>query len=196
MSSNHIQEYKIAVLGDAAVGKTTLVRAFIDDTTQQLGKYRPTLGTDIRRQKVDVFTKEGSSRVSLTIWDLSGQPTFRSLVTDALTGASGAILVYEIEKYESFQAIAHWFEFLWKAHPASTEKPVVIVGNKKDSRRRNKGKVTPGQGRDYAKLISNHTGFETPFHEVSAIEKDNVTAPFRDLARLLLQKEKGVIKKT
>ncbi|MFX0113120.1 MAG: Rab family GTPase [Candidatus Hodarchaeota archaeon] len=187
MSLEKGKSFKIAVLGDAAVGKTTLVRAFIEDTSKPLGAYRPTLGVDIRRKEIAVFLEKNPTRELVAIWDLSGQPTFRSLVSQSLKGAGSAIIVYDIGRYETFEAIKNWIDYLWQAEPASIEKPIVLVGNKKDLRRRNLGKVTPGQGRDYAIQISRYTKIETPFHETAALQKDNVSAPFRDAVKLLLQ---------
>ncbi|MFW9916458.1 MAG: GTP-binding protein [Candidatus Thorarchaeota archaeon] len=179
--------FKIAVLGDAAVGKTTLVRAFIDDTSKPLGAYRPTLGAEIKRREIDVILESKRRIASLAIWDLSGQPTFRSLVTKALAGAEAAIVIFDIGRIETFQSVASWIDFLWKAEPHSIQKPIVLVGNKKDLRRKRLDRVTPGQARDYAGQVSRYTGLETPYHETAAIEKGNVAAPFKDAARLLLQ---------
>ena len=181
-------DLKVAVLGEAGVGKTTLVRAFVEDTSKPLGTYRPTLGAEIRRQDVDVFIGKDPTRISLVIWDLSGQPTFRSLVTESLAGSTAAIVCYDIGRYETFQAVASWFDFLWKAEPTTLKKPIILVGNKKDLRRRNLSQITPGQGKDYATTITRYTGVETPFFETAAIEKSNVSAPFKKLAKMLLEK--------
>ncbi|MFQ5979029.1 MAG: Rab family GTPase [Candidatus Heimdallarchaeota archaeon] len=190
MDPDQGKSFKIALLGEAGVGKTTLARAFIEDSSQSLGAQRPTLGVDIRRKEISIFLEKNPSRELVAIWDLSGQPTFRSLVSQALQGAGAAIVVYDIGRYETFQAAASWLDFLWKAEPANIKKPIVLVGNKRDVRRKKLGKVTPGQGKDYAIQISRYTGIETPFHETAAIIRDNVSAPFRDAVKLLLQQLK------
>lgn len=114
------------MLGEAMVGKTTLVTAFmgVDEIAEG---YRATLGTDLSRKTVQINGEE----VLFQIWDLSGQQAFRSIRSNFLKGAKGAIIVYDISSRRSFSKINDWLQ---EVISIVGKIPVVLVGNKLDLR--------------------------------------------------------------
>ncbi|MFX1486184.1 MAG: Rab family GTPase [Promethearchaeota archaeon] len=116
--------FKILLLGDAAVGKTTLVTRFVKGKFRS--DYKMTIGVDILSKDVEV---NGEIAV-LSIWDIAGQERFKSFRNVFYRGASGAFIVYDLTRAQTFQNLRNWIDelnqFLGKA--VST----VIVGNKVD----------------------------------------------------------------
>ena len=115
--------YKILIAGDASVGKTTLVRRFVDgvfvDTTTM------TLGVDFLLKQIDFE----DSCSQLQLWDIGGQIRFRFMVEKYIPGAAGALLLFDITSMPSFVNIAKWVQIL-RTHDYKL--PIVLVGTKYD----------------------------------------------------------------
>jgi len=119
-----IKEYKIPFVGDASVGKTSIITRFshnrFNDSTL------PTVGGSNFHVTVD----SGGSSVVLNIWDTAGQEKFRSLVPLYTRGADLVVIVFDIAEPESFKGVEEWFnkirgEYMLKC-------PVFVVANKID----------------------------------------------------------------
>eukprot|EP01156_Anaeramoeba_ignava_P003606 Anaeramoba_ignava/a223447_21.p1 GENE.a223447_21~~a223447_21.p1 ORF type:complete len:217 (-),score=49.42 a223447_21:80-730(-) len=92
---------KIVLLGDIDVGKTSLIRRYVD------GKYRttrPTIGAAFFSKEVEV----GENQMTIRIWDTSGQEQFRSLAPLYYRLSKAAILVYDISRQSSFDNLNYW----------------------------------------------------------------------------------------
>ncbi|MCL7030223.1 hypothetical protein MKW94_000226, partial [Papaver nudicaule] len=85
--SNHSYDYsfKILLVGDSGVGKSSILVSFISNTTEDLS---PTIGVDF---KIKMFTV-GGKRLKLTIWDTAGQERFRTVTSSYYRGVQGVIL--------------------------------------------------------------------------------------------------------
>ena len=90
-------QYKVILLGDGAVGKTSIAMRFSDDQFSQ--NYKQTVGVDffIRRLKVPP-----NYEIALQIWDIGGQSIGSKMVTSYIGGAHAVLLCYDITNYESF----------------------------------------------------------------------------------------------
>lgn len=114
---------KICLIGDFAVGKTSLVRRFVENRFDD--KYLSSIGVKISRKTV-LFD---SYRLNLLIWDLAGSDTIPVIESGYMRGAAGAILVCDLTRPETlntFQRLAEQFR---------TQNPKAIlvgVGNKAD----------------------------------------------------------------
>ena len=114
---------KIVVGGDATVGKTCLLRRFVDEmfdnsTTMTVG--------------VDFYIKElciDESVCTLQIWDLGGQPRFRFMFDSYMRGTKGALLLFDLSNFDSFLNVGRWIHIL-RDH--ASDLPVLIVGSKMD----------------------------------------------------------------
>jgi Ras-related protein Rab-6A len=123
-ASSSINNYKIVVLGDINVGKTSILSRFRYGSFDQ--SYMPTLG-------IDFFTKNlfyEDKTIRLILWDTAGQERFRSLIPSYLKNADCIIIVYDITNKDSFNSLAHWLN---DAKNNTIEGTIfVICGNKID----------------------------------------------------------------
>ncbi|GAH07002.1 unnamed protein product, partial [marine sediment metagenome] len=76
--------YKIVILGEAAVGKTSLLNRFCEDTFNE--DYKPTLGANIIRKDVNI---EENTKVRLIMWDLAGQEKYNVIRSMYFQGCEG-----------------------------------------------------------------------------------------------------------
>jgi Ras-related protein Rab-6A len=114
--------HRVIVLGDSAVGKTSIINQFIYGAVQ--AQHQPTVG-------IDFFSKTliaGDSQVRLQIWDTAGQERFHSLIPSYIRDATVAVLVYDITSQSTFESVKGWHQrTLDLASPA-----FAVVGNKVD----------------------------------------------------------------
>ncbi len=117
--------FKISLLGDGAVGKTSLRRRYMGQgfTTQHL----MTIGADfaILEKEVDGI------KVTWQIWDLAGQESFKNVRNMYYRGCFGALLVFDITNKQSFLNLDNWLKELLK-HNGRGPIPLIILGNKVD----------------------------------------------------------------
>jgi Ras-related protein Rab-6A len=123
-ATSSINNYKIVVIGDINVGKTSILSRFRYGSFEQ--SYMPTLG-------IDFFTKNlfyEDKTIRLILWDTAGQERFRSLIPSYLKNADCIIIVYDITNKDSFNSLAHWLD---DAKNNTVEGTIfVICGNKID----------------------------------------------------------------
>ncbi|MFX1513792.1 MAG: Rab family GTPase [Promethearchaeota archaeon] len=170
---------KLVMIGDATVGKTTLIKAFMGGEIQE--GYRATLGADIGKKNVKI----GKSSMTFQIWDLSGQQSFKQVRTTFYKGAKGAILVYDISQRETFDNLQSWSNEFWNTVGLQ---PIVIVGNKIDLRKIGQEEVTTEEGKKYAQQIEDETMIKTPFVEACAIRRENADEAFIQIGMLILDR--------
>ena len=116
--------FKILLLGDSAVGKTTLVNKFIQGKFS--ADYKMTIGVDIMTKTLNIDGTE----VVLSIWDIAGQDRFRSFRSVFYRGASGALVVFDLTRLSSFQNLDRWVSELLEF--VGRRIPLVFIGNKAD----------------------------------------------------------------
>lgn len=133
---------KIVILGDAGVGKTSLMNRY--STGKFTGQYKATIGADFLTKQVMVTDTFGQRHlVTLQIWDTAGQERFQSLGVAFYRGADGAMLVYDVTDPHSLDHLQHWRqEFLEHVGGPSSipgmvtdqvaQFPFLVVGNKAD----------------------------------------------------------------
>lgn len=95
---------KICMIGDFSVGKTSLIRRFVD--RQFSDKYLSTVGVKISRKAVEVPGEKGESKeLQLLIWDIEGQTKFKAIAPSYLLGAKGAIIVADVSREETIESL-------------------------------------------------------------------------------------------
>ncbi|KAK0417800.1 hypothetical protein QR680_013219 [Steinernema hermaphroditum] len=142
---------KVAILGDANVGKTALLNRFVFDRFEH--DYKFTVGADFYNRTIE--NKHGN-RVHLQIWDTAGHERFHSILPAIVRDASAAVLVYDVTDESSFHNVAYWRMFVQLE--CRNDPFVVIVGTKADDVK--KRQVANSSGRRFAA--------ETSFLETSA----------------------------
>ncbi len=114
---------KICLLGEAKVGKTTLVYRYIENKFRT--DFRSTLGVNLLKKTVKI----GDSTIATQIWDLGCQEPFKKLRKLYLEGAEGALLLFDVTNQQSFIKLGEWISSFREVHG---NKPVVLIGNKID----------------------------------------------------------------
>lgn len=119
---------KICLIGDSAVGKTSLIRRYVMDIFSD--KYIATFGTKISKKKLKVKHKGTQKEVTLVIWDVIGQKEFRELVKEAhFYGSNGALVVCDTTRKKSLAGLGEWVKGLYSV---TGKIPLVFLANKSD----------------------------------------------------------------
>jgi small GTP-binding protein len=114
---------KICLLGDFAVGKTSLVRRYVEGRFED--KYLSTIGVKIARRSL----LRPAGQLDLLIWDLAGSDEFSRTAPRYLRGAAGALMVCDLTRPETLAAFDYYAQLL---HAEAAEVPRVLLGNKAD----------------------------------------------------------------
>ncbi len=122
-SPTHSHTAKVIVIGEATVGKTSLITRFVKGIFNP--SYILTIGVNFYVQDFNMTDKV----LRLVIWDTAGQERFSSLRQLYYDGAKGAILVYDKTNEESFEKLGYWLNEI-KTNMGDV--PIVLVGNKAD----------------------------------------------------------------
>ncbi|KAF4660239.1 Ras- protein Rab-2A [Perkinsus olseni] len=162
--------FKYIIIGDTGVGKSCLLLQFTDK------RFRPdhdlTIGVEFGARLVNVDGKQ----IKLQIWDTAGQESFRSITRSYYRGATGALLVYDISRRDTFNHLTRWLE---EARQNSNPNMVImLIGNKCDLERR---EVSYEEGAQFAK------GNNLIFLEASAKTAQNVEEAFLQTARKIYE---------
>lgn len=122
--SSRTTNFKVVLLGEGCVGKTSLVLRYCEDKFND--KHISTLQASFLNKKLNV----GGKRVNLSIWDTAGQERFHALGPIYYRDSNGAILVYDITDEDSFQKVKNWVKELRKM--LGEDISLCIAGNKID----------------------------------------------------------------
>lgn len=175
MESTHDYLFKIILIGDSGVGKTSLMKRYTDNTYTKDGA--STIGVDFKIKTIVV----GGKRVKLQIWDTAGQERFKAIVAHYYRGANGIMLVFDMLNRESFEHLKDWMAEIDKRDvPKATQ--IKIIGNKIDSRDRIQ--VTRD---DVKSFLDQYRIPESNFCEVSARDDLNVEDSFVKLTESLIE---------
>jgi len=159
-------EFKLILVGDGGVGKTTLVKRHMTGEFQK--KYIPTLGVEVNR--VRFMTNCGP--IIFNVWDTAGQEKFGGLRDGYYVRSDCAIVMFDVTSRTTYQNVPNWFQDVQRA---VGKIPSVLVGNKVD--------VAERQVK--AQNITYHRKFGIQYYDVSAKTNFNFEKPFLWLARQL-----------
>ncbi len=172
--------HKIILIGDAAVGKTTLRKKFMGESTG--GQYLMTIGADFSIKKLDV---DGELNV-LQIWDLAGQRKFGAIIDGYFKGTKGIILVFSLNNPDSFANLKNWIDDFLKSGKNEIM-PIIIIGNKSDlpdrAVRRTQVEIFMSKLRTRFAIPT----FQVNYFETSGITGDNVPEAFNELAEIMIE---------
>ena len=164
--------FKVIIIGNTEVGKTSLMLRFADNAFSD--QHLTTIGVDFKVCRVAV----GDSIVKLQLWDTAGQDRFRTITSTYYRGAHGVIVVYDLTCLKSFHNVDSWLQEL-DAHNSELYK--IIVGNKSDMP--DQRVVSTEDGQQLAERLG------TRLFETSAKNNANVEEMFRYMAEQLLEKK-------
>jgi len=118
---------KICLLGDGAVGKTSLIRKFVFDTFDD--KYIMTFGTKVSKKDISMVREGQEFNLTFLIWDILGQRVHDNIHSAYYQGASGAFIVCDATRRETLEHMDEWIEVFRKVN---NDSPVVLLANKTD----------------------------------------------------------------
>ena len=169
-----IPSYKITLIGDSGVGKTSIIGRFITGFfTEEINS---TLGFNYSQK---IYEKNGK-KISLNLWDTAGQEKYRSLGKNFYKDSYIIIIVYDITNKNSFKNIKK----IWYPDTQSFGEKIKIIalaGNKKD--KYEEEEVSDEEGSSYAKEI------KANFFLVSANSGEGISTMFQTLADNLFDKK-------
>jgi len=175
--------FKILVIGDSGVGKSSILVRFTDDEFED-GR-ACTIGVDFKTKLLDLSAEQ--HKINLNIWDTAGQEKFRSLTSSYYRGTHGIILVYDVTKRKSFESITHWLNEV-NLYSTNSDVCMLLIGNKIDKPER---EVSREEGSKFARQHN------MLFVECSSKTRLGVDQGFDDLVQKILNvpslwsKEKG-----
>lgn len=164
---------KVCLLGDFAVGKTSLVRRFVYSRFDD--KYISTIGVNVSRKTISVVHDDQVAQLTIMLWDLAGSEEFNSMRASYLRGAAGAVLVCDLTRPESLESLHGYVLDQLSLNP---EARMVLAANKHD---------LAGQHRLTEEQIQATAGsLNIPYYLTSARTGAQVDDMFRRLGQLLL----------
>ena len=173
--------FKFIVIGDHEVGKTSILRRFVEG--RFLADYRTTIGLNVLDHNFEFFGNE----ISLFLWDIGAQQYFKRYRKVYYKGAQAAFIVFDLTQKDSFYNVRNWFDELIEFK--ENEISVVIVGNKRDLV--NERVVDYEEGVTYAEMLSEKYDKKISYIETSALTGENIEEAFGIVAYhyIMLSKE-------
>ena len=154
-----VTRHKIIFVGDAGVGKTTIISRVMDNPFNEV--YEPSIGVDFMSKII----KYRGQNIKLQIWDTAGQEKYKGLIPSYVRNSSIVFLIYDISVKTSFDNIPKWISFIRSIENTT----LVLCGNKIDLDKR---EVTKEQG----EALAQKEGIA--FYEISAKSGEGIKNMF------------------
>ena len=161
---------KIMVLGNTAVGKTSFILKYTENTFQEV--HLSTMGIDYKEKHIIIEGK----KYRLSVYDTTGQERYKSLAFSLIKNTDGIILIYDVTNESSFKAVPDWIQ---SAREKKGENyPMIILGNKIDLEDERKVKTEDGEE------LAQKYGLD--FYEISNKENVNIENAILTLVKKIL----------
>jgi len=181
LDSGGIYKFKFIIIGDSSVGKTSIIRRFVENKFTL--DYRATLGLNVLSHSIKFYGNE----VSLSLWDVGAQDYFKRFRKTYYVGAQAAFIVFDVCNRESFDNVKIWYkeldEFLGK------KIPITIVGNKVDLTDQRIVQYKNGVAL-VDELSKEYSGGDISYIETSALTGENIEDAFSLIAYHYIMKSK------
>ncbi|MFW9875937.1 MAG: Rab family GTPase [Candidatus Thorarchaeota archaeon] len=165
-------QFKIIIVGDPNVGKTSLILRYTDNAFRR--NYVPTLGVMVS----DKIFEIQNTVIQLTIWDIGGQQKFQTMRQQFYRGSDAVFLVFDLTRVESFNSIPKWYSDIQGQLGERSEDLIgYIIGNKNDLK--DERAITT----EMMSHLSSRLNLEST--ETSALLGENVNDAFAAIATLL-----------
>lgn len=155
----NIPEFKLILVGDGGVGKTTFVKRHLTGEFEK--KYVATLGVEVYPLKFHT----NCGQIQFNVWDTAGQEKFGGLRDGYYIQGQCAIIMFDVTSRITYKSVPNWHRDLTRV---CENIPIVLCGNKVDVKDR---KVK-------AKQITFHRKKNLPYYEISAKNNYNFEKPF------------------
>ncbi|XP_068595530.1 EF-hand calcium-binding domain-containing protein 4B [Brachionichthys hirsutus] len=165
--------FKIILVGNSSVGKTSLLRRFCNDSFH--ADTSATVGIDY---SVKTISLDGS-HVALQMWDTAGQERYRSITKQFFRKADGVVVMYDITSEQSFTDVRQWVTSVKES--TGEDIPIMLLGNKTDK------EIDRRVQREVGERLAKDC--QMTFHECSAYSGQSVVESMVHLARILEEQE-------
>lgn len=118
------RNFKVVLIGDPAVGKTTLAGATMNAPFSSI--YKPTVGASLTKIPYEI----GNETIWIHLWDTAGMEQYRSLAPVYYRDSQAAVLVYDVTNRQSFESLQSWLQYFRST--VGPDCPVILLGNKLD----------------------------------------------------------------
>ncbi|NVM04975.1 MAG: GTP-binding protein [Candidatus Helarchaeota archaeon] len=125
MSEGKKYQLKVVVVGDPAVGKTSLIRRFADDKFED--EYKHTIGADFNVKVIEY--PEVKKNAVLTVWDIGGQERFEIIRRYYYEGSHAGFIVFDLTNKDAFKHVLNWYNDL---REYLKDIPIALLANKLD----------------------------------------------------------------
>lgn len=173
MDSKHLIK-KIVLLGDSAVGKTSLMRRYVIDNFDD--KYIATIGTKVSKKEIEFKLPGKTIFLTMQIWDVLGQREFKKVRSIGIEGSDGVLLVADLTRPETIAGLLDfWYP---QVQQLEGDLPTILIGNKAD--------ILKDGNEAKDKLSSAAEEMSSPFFICSAKTGENVENSFKSLGELVI----------
>ena len=167
--------FKFVLVGDSAVGKTSISNMFCINT---FDKNQPqTIGLDFGVKNITIETQS----IKIQVWDTAGQEKYHSITKAYFRGSAAVFLVFDVTNRESFSHISTWTNDATCLSPPTAVK--VLIGNKTDLEANRA--VTSAEASDYAEQNG------LLYFETSALSGERINDSFIETAHKIYEKYKN-----
>ena len=171
---DNIESIKIGCFGDSCVGKTYLIRKYVNDITN--------IDSNITTAGIDYYATKrilsNGKKYKITIYDTAGQEKYKSLSLYSIRHCDGVILMYDITKKDSFNSVSEWINNIYDIKEKNF--PFILVGNKCDLK--DEREISEEEGLEVAEK------YKTKYFEVSSREGINVEKAIDELLNKIISK--------
>ncbi len=166
---NHYPSFKTLLVGDAGVGKTTFLNRHLTGAFDS-GHVPTSLSLSVAVHPLKFHTSFGP--ICFSVWDTAGQEMFGGLRDGYYIQGQAAIIMFDVTSHFTYRSVPNWHRDIVRV---CENVPVVLVGNKVDSKDR---RVKP-------RAITYHRRKNLKYYEISTKFNYNLEKPFLHLARML-----------
>jgi len=168
---NYDEKCQLLIIGDSTVGKTSMLARYVENKFNS--QFLATAG-------IDFFTKDeifNNKKVRIKVWDTAGQERYRSLTNAFFRNAQGVILVFDVNKAETFENLKYWLQSINLNLGEKIETKKIVIGNKIDLPRE--------VSKEEAESFSRENG--VTYFEASAKLNQGISESIRYLAEDILK---------
>ena len=158
-NSMSVTRHKIIFVGDAGVGKTSIINRIVDNPFSET--YEMSIGVDFMSKNI----RYHGQNIKLQIWDSAGQEKYKGLIPSYVRNSSIVFVVYDISSKTSFKNVTSWINFIKSIENTR----IILCGNKIDLTTR---EVQTSEGEQFAQKEG------IPFFEVCAKTNQNIKLMF------------------
>ena len=167
--------FKVILIGDFAVGKTSILRAHISKKFSL--EYKPTLGANILKKIIDI--PEKNTQVIIQFNDIAGQNLFKNMHSFFFQGSDAVLLLYDCTRRDTFESVDSWFKSVMEY--TDSYRVGLLICNKVDLE--NQRVVSEKEGREKANQLDPK---KFKYMETSAKTSQNIEMAFNYIADKLI----------